>query len=864
MSNLLYGGFMTQPTTPFIIDKTYQNRKEMDEDANSDGIFLGRYVLIKYCNENYDQTTRVNIHQNFQPDNGWDENSEKYKENYNIDKGKYGFPSIQHSYDSTVWRKVLNNSGILTYEAVANLSTIYTPIFIDSLSKTHGLGSIDNYTEFSDEEVKQYPPEEETAIDGLGIISSYDAKGSADKWAFGEIFNDYHLNAASGIASHAEGHRTKAYGNMSHAQGQRSVARGNNSHAEGYHTIALGSSSHAEGISYCENLESLEFGTSGENSVFYYNASKDQIRAKWLELKQKGDYYPFAMSYGANSHVEGFDNLALGETSHAEGRVNLAEGAYSHVEGRRNYTQGLASHAEGLNTKANADYSHAEGLYNEANGVGSHAEGENNIASGDYSYVGGSNNTGEGWASFTHGRHNLTEKNYGATFGYNNVNRSNFGFVFGRDNWVGDDTNKGACFLGGYDNIIHHGCVFAFGSGLSSAKEDQILLGSFNVPNSNAILQVGMGWQDADRINAFEILTDGSAKLYKQGQDNNSLVLYSTLKNFLMADLIHVAEGSETSENNTITFNDYLNHNTKENKRYIIQTTYAKLCDAIPSLTISVPDDMKNNLCKVSVENYTDTLTEEIQHRSQKLQLHLPGADSKTCYNLQRDYVGGIWSEWKWENPPMVYGEPQKCYKEDGNYFDGPYLGKFDDDPLLYYMFADRSTSITDSGYAKIWVNSKPYISYTPIYPTKEIDNGNKTVYCTKVQLKSTSTGWSDEAIKKNTLLYGCIPVVNPIYPGAWIPLSSDVPLDLSINNIVSIQATYQYDNEYYFNFPCIAYDDETDIKAKWGRLISQNWFFNPKAYKNNLMLQLYGVSTDKAYLAQINQIEITIKYTKN
>lgn len=66
------------------------------------------------------------------------------------------------------------------------------------------------------------------------------------KYSRGEIFNDYDLNVASGVYSHAEGGQTDATGQYSHAEGFNSLASGNYSHAEGNST-ASGLYAHAEG-----------------------------------------------------------------------------------------------------------------------------------------------------------------------------------------------------------------------------------------------------------------------------------------------------------------------------------------------------------------------------------------------------------------------------------------------------------------------------------------------------------------------------------------------------------------------------------------------------------------------------------------
>ena len=62
----------------------------------------------------------------------------------------------------------------------------------------------------------------------------------------GEIFNDYYLNVASGLYSHAEGGQTDATADYAHAEGFNSLASAKYSHAEGWST-ASGLYAHSEG-----------------------------------------------------------------------------------------------------------------------------------------------------------------------------------------------------------------------------------------------------------------------------------------------------------------------------------------------------------------------------------------------------------------------------------------------------------------------------------------------------------------------------------------------------------------------------------------------------------------------------------------
>jgi len=136
---------------------------------------------------------------------------------------------------------------------------------------------------------------------------------------FGEIFNDYNFNEASGSFAHSEGYQSKASGNYSHTEGFNNVASNTSAHAEGSLTFASGLNSHAEGYS--------------------------------------------TIASGARSHAEGYSSKATGSYTHAEGYASTASGNYSHSEGRNTTSSGTYSHAQNYYTIASGNYSHASGCY---------------------------------------------------------------------------------------------------------------------------------------------------------------------------------------------------------------------------------------------------------------------------------------------------------------------------------------------------------------------------------------------------------------------------------------------------------------------------------------------------------------------
>ncbi|WP_444210519.1 hypothetical protein [Dialister succinatiphilus] len=43
-----YGNITNTSKTTFAFDRIYNNRLQMDNNCASDGVFLGRYVLVEY------------------------------------------------------------------------------------------------------------------------------------------------------------------------------------------------------------------------------------------------------------------------------------------------------------------------------------------------------------------------------------------------------------------------------------------------------------------------------------------------------------------------------------------------------------------------------------------------------------------------------------------------------------------------------------------------------------------------------------------------------------------------------------------------------------------------------------------------
>lgn len=452
MENLLLQGVGRYPTAPFLIDKIFPNRTAMINTQEQDGIFPGRFVLVKYCDISFDQETRRGIH------NGTivpaaESQEEKYLENYKADGFTVNNQASYFSHDGTIWVKALDANGVCGYLPVANVNTAYYPtIFRADGNITIIVGEKKN----------------ETILNGKAI--------------YGEIFNDYDNNVV-GLGAHAEGYGTKAYGSYSHTEGYKTQTGkenddilGEHAHAEGFQTRAIGKYSHAEG----HNTEAIGTCSHAAGWGSYVAGEYSSVRGKKVHV------------YGNDTHAKGMNIYVYGQSNSVEGdahKIGRYGSAYpprqGHVEGSNHEidltdesgnNDGDASHfihVEGRShTLINAHTAHVEGLGNRIeNSRRAHIEGESNTIRG--------------------------------------CNRSH---------------------VGGYQNLVKNNYCYVHGYNLQSTTDAQVLFGKYNRTEdaTNVMFAIGAG-SEGGRINAFEVLKDGSANLHAQGDSNNSIVIKATL-----------------------------------------------------------------------------------------------------------------------------------------------------------------------------------------------------------------------------------------------------------------------------------------------------------------------------------------------
>ena len=523
MNNTVYGGLTSYPATPFLIDKVYNNRAEMDENCENDGVFLGRYVMIRYCEENYDQEARKALHEKVNLDeagqtyvsdyNSVSEQGTKYLDNYlqdlnsgydadiffgNLETSEY------YSYDHTIWRKeqvpvyeiqettieteygtdLQRNkvqTGIqLKYAPVANCNISYAPVNVE-INEAKGAGQI----------VKGEPYKAGTAE----VFGWYCKKTGEDKDG-NPVFANYG-NWAEGAGSHAEGVGTYANGHGAHAEGSgngfdvdnpsrptnlsnideetRVRAKGNGAHAEGRYTFAQGNGAHAEGLR--------------------------------TEASAGG------------AHAEGIGTLATNYYAHAEGQGSQAKGVVSHAEGDNTTASGTASHSEGYGAKAYGDHAHAEGNYAKAIGQDSHAEGVYTMAEGIGAHAEGEYTKSIGRASHAEG---LGDKNAQGQQLYVEA--------------IGDYSHAEGYCTKAEKNASHAG-----GAGTIASEPAQTTIGQYNDWQTQGVLfAVGNGKGFNDRSNAFEVYKDGTAKVKYKNTEMSPVVSEAYVRDNIYRNYTHI------------------------------------------------------------------------------------------------------------------------------------------------------------------------------------------------------------------------------------------------------------------------------------------------------------------------------------
>ena len=105
-----YGDIKRVNSSPFIFDKIYPNRVEMETQMESDNIYIGRYVLVKYTTKYADSTKTDLVYFNkFEKDPESETGkrvTQDYQENADVDINEYS-----DTYDATIWQKIYTTAN---------------------------------------------------------------------------------------------------------------------------------------------------------------------------------------------------------------------------------------------------------------------------------------------------------------------------------------------------------------------------------------------------------------------------------------------------------------------------------------------------------------------------------------------------------------------------------------------------------------------------------------------------------------------------------------------------------------------------------------------------------------------------------
>ena len=327
------------------------------------------------------------------------------------------------------------------------------------------------------------------------------------------------------------------------AEGNQSFSAGGSNHAYGDWDIAMG----ADNTTYQRNAISLgKENQSGMTFAEYQASHPGATEDEWKKV------YAWATAIGVTNKVLGQGAVGLGASNEVYdqagigiGHTNKVRGAHSVGIGRGNkinhdlaYGLGDGNSTEfqsiliGWNNTSKQDYDVILGRNNSIKGIilgnintgdGSGIIlGNSNTLNGSEDYIIGRNNTTDGSKqSITFGHDNTSKSGYGVTFGAYNTNKGNYNLVGGGKGSGPNNT------IGNIENSIMYGGGLYKVGGSPSA-----IFGRYNTKNRiDAILEIGNGTSDTDRSNAFEVLSDGRAKVYTAPQEDTDVARKLELDN---------------------------------------------------------------------------------------------------------------------------------------------------------------------------------------------------------------------------------------------------------------------------------------------------------------------------------------------
>ena len=301
-------------------------------------------------------------------------------------------------------------------------------------------------------------------------------------------FSEGNTTSARGESAHSEGLRTISAGRFSHSEGNTTKATGNQSHSEGLYSESIGFSSHTEGR-YTKSLNN------GEHAQGSYNVSHHVTDS-------------FDSNAGNTLHSIGIGTAEDARKNAVEVMQNgdaylLGVGNYDgvHIKGETNAPSGLKTLQETVNGKQDTLT------------AGQNVTIHNNTISVDgYEYNSGNNSI------ITNGVSCITEGENSHAEGYQCVTEST-AIASHAEGWETVVRNQNEHAQGRY-NVSH--------------------LADATVTNheGNTIVSVGIGEDDGNRKNAFEIMQNGDIYVYGVGNYDGTMTKYENTSVMTLQDIL--------------------------------------------------------------------------------------------------------------------------------------------------------------------------------------------------------------------------------------------------------------------------------------------------------------------------------------
>ena len=296
-----------------------------------------------------------------------------------------------------------------------------------------------------------------------------------------------------------------------------------------------------------------------------------------------------------------FASSTTGESDVCLGEANTSSGKRNILGGKLNENAGSNNLIAGLRNNVSSNHNVVGGQNNtDSQGISNLIGGQNNTNSqGASNLIGGQNNTNnQGTSNLIGGQQNTVSSSKNIAAGYVNTVKGSNNIVAGHENTVSENGRSNIVareqnLLGRVVNSIICGDnediqIEKLANGIkaghallnSSDIYGKALLGHYNSPKMNTLVEVGNGNGADDRKNAFEVLKDGRAKVQSAPIESDDVVRKADLANIGGGKLYMHKIGLRANSSQVIDFYFYSSTDThiplNEMKNYFnkIQALY--------------------------------------------------------------------------------------------------------------------------------------------------------------------------------------------------------------------------------------------------------------------------------------------------